>query len=69
MGTGAATSEVVIASDADNVETDSVQLSPAQYVIPVDNIPASTRVSFRHRDADTAASTFTTGLVYYEKPL
>ncbi len=69
VGKGGAGSEAVVSTTAEHRETatDSAMVMP--HVIPVDNIPASTRVAVRHRRSAGGAATFQMGLIYYEKPL
>lgn len=68
VGKGAASSEVVVSSDADN-RASVAGKSESLHFIPVDNIPASTRVALRHRDADSVANHIQFGFTFYEKPL
>lgn len=66
-GTGAATAEVVIASDADLRFSNLAANHLPYYGVPIDNVAASTRVSFRHRDSDSSANAFESTLTYYDK--
>jgi hypothetical protein len=71
VGKGDATSETVVGtSGASRESTSSAGLPEVTWIgIPIDNIPASTRVAIRFRKSSTTSAGFALGIEYYEKPL
>jgi hypothetical protein len=69
VGVGGAGSEALIATVADSHYALSGPSNTLRFLIPVDAIPASSRVSIRFRKGNTTARTVGFGYEYIRKPL
>ena len=69
IGKGPSGSETVVATISGNTESAASSPRWLMLPIPVDNIPASTRVAVRVRKAGTGTTAYAVKLIYYNKPI